>query len=223
MFHCAPRVIFLLLTCFPQLDSHIREIILDFMQRSGLSISFVPIHVPVDIEDKMYALAEAYGLSLNTGLLRKCATVGLETATFAYRHTPPDVQVVIALYTAVCAVIDTDEILSAQVMSTFPRCLAEGLPQVHPILSAFAKLLTNMHEHFAPYSAAIITTSTVDFVSSEMLVRDEAQGGRPDTYDKAAGYAEWIRLKNGVAEAFAAFVWPRKMFPQIKTYVQTLP
>lgn len=140
-------------------------------------------------------------------------------AVTAYRHTPFDVQVAIAMYTFLGILIDED-IMSIETIRDFPPRLFDGRPQLHPCLTRFAETLASMRSHFPPYSANIITTNTVDFVSAEMLTRDGTQGG-PD--GKASGYADYIRLKTGLGETYAAFIWPREQFPHTRTYVQTFP
>ena len=135
----------------------------------------------------MYALAETYKLGLCDDQFRKYGEVGLNMAVTAYRHTSSDLQVLIALYTALVTLTD-DDILPTEIISTFPQRFFDNLPQLHPVLSGLTKVLTTIREYFAPFSAAIITTASVDFIGAEMLVRDEEQRGHRHAYD--IGYAE---------------------------------
>lgn len=192
---------------------------LDFLQRSELMASLAPLHIQADIESQMFALAETYELGVSINQLKKYSIVGLVMAVDSYRHVSPTLQVLIALYTTLAAMLDDDEILPPKIISTFPQRFFDGLPQLHPVLAGFTKALASLREHYAPFSATIITTNAVEFISAEMLVRDEEQEGRPDVYDMAAGYAEWLRPKNGLGDLYAVLIWPRDQFPQSKTYI----
>ena len=142
-------------------------------------------------------------------------------AVTAYRHTPVDVQLDIALYTFLGIMVDEPDIMTCSTIREFPSRLFDGRIQLHPILTRFAENLARMRQHFSAYGANIITTNTVDFVNAEMLIRDE---GGPEVHGQlASGYADYIRLKTGLGETYAAFIWPRSMFPHTKTYVKTFP
>lgn len=170
----------------------------------------------------MYALAETYKLGLCDDQFRNYAELGLNMSVTAYKHTSPALQILIALFTALFTITD-DDILTTKIISTFPQRFFDGLPQLHPVLSGLTKVLASIREHYAPFSATIITTNSVDFIGAEMLVRDEEQGGRPDAYDMAAVYADWLRPKNGLGIGYAALIWPSDKFPRSKTYTQAIP
>ena len=196
---------------------------LDFLQRSELMTALAPLHIPADIESQTLALAEAYELSVSEKQLKKYSIVGLVMAVDSYRHVSPKLQVLIALYTTLAAMLDDGEVIPLKTISTFPQRFFDGLPQLHPVLAGFTKALASLREYYAPFSATIITTNAVEFISAEMLVRDEELEGRPDAYDMAAGYAEWLRPKNGLGDLYAVLIWPRDQFPQSKTYIQAIP
>lgn len=199
----------------------IRNTLLSFFERSGIATRFSFRGVPDALADSFYALARSYKLGLSEDQLNGYGTVGLVMAATAFRHTPFEVQVAIASYSFQSCIIDDEEVLSPEVLSEFPPRFFHGDKQLHPVLTLWADTLANMpQEHFPPYPANVITTNSVDFVSAEMLVRNEAQGG-PDV--KAIGYADYIRMRNGLGDTFAAFIWPRKLFPQAKTFVQAFP
>lgn len=202
-----------------QVVTKIRDILLDFIHRSGFANVFSPTSVPSSLRDSFYDLAKSYDLDFTSDSLKHYNTVGLTFAVTGFRHTPPDVQVVIALFTALCVIID-DDFISPSLIREFPERLFNGHTQLHPALTCYAKVIAGMRKHYSPYSASVIATNSVEFVSSEMLARDEAQGV-PD--EAPVGYADYIRLKNGVGEAYTALIWPREMFPHTKVYVQVFP
>ena len=161
-----------------------------------------------------------WNLSIPQDLHDKYATLGLNMAASAYRHTPVEVQVSIALYSFLGIMID-DAIIPSDFIREFPSRYFENRPQLHPILTHFAEMIARVRTHFLPFGANIIITNSLDFVNSEMFVRSE---GGPDMHAQVdPSYADYIRLKTGIGEAYAVYVWPRTMFPDTKTYVQTLP
>lgn len=202
-----------------QVASAMHKILLEFVGRSGVADHLSFADVPAVIKENFYGTVMSYNLGVSEKHIERYGTLGLTMATTAYRHTPFNVQIAIALYTCLSIMID-DDVLPVELIREFPPRFFDGRPQLHPVLSRFVEVLADMRNHFSPYGASVISTNSVDFVTAEMLVRDETQGG-PDVKD--IGYADYIRLKNGVGEAFAAFIWPRQLFPHTKTYVQAFP
>ncbi|KAH8100283.1 Trichodiene synthase-domain-containing protein [Cristinia sonorae] len=198
----------------------IRDVLVDFFERLGISNRLSTKGIDPALGKRFNDLTREWDLDLAPHHFQKFAALGLNMGTMAYRHTPIDVQMAISIYTTLGIMVDED-IMTIQTICEFPRRLFGGRVQPHPILARFAECLASMHEHFSPYSANAITTNTVDFVSAEMLVRGE---GGPDVKGSAgSAYADYIRLKNGLGETYAAFVWPRAMFPETKRYVRTFP
>ncbi|TCD67995.1 terpene cyclase [Steccherinum ochraceum] len=198
----------------------VRQILLGLFQRTGIDQRFRYSGIDPTMEKQFYDEAYNWNLGLTDKQLRKYGTLGLNMAITAYRHTPPEVQLAIAQYTFLGILIDED-IMSTSVIREFPPRLFDGRPQLHPILTQFGETLAKMREQFAPYASTVITTNSAEFVAAEMLVRDE---GGPSA-DRLLGskYADYIRLKSGLGDTYAANVWPRAMFPKTKTYVQTFP
>lgn len=180
-------------------------------------ISVTPTEIDVTVKKKFYDMVNASNLGLSSDVVKKYGTVGMMIGVTAYRHTPIDIQVLVAFYTFCVAMMD-DDIMSPDDIREFPFRLCDGCPQGHPILTRFAIQLTSMYDYFVPFGATTIFASTLEFINGEMLVRDD---GGPD--EAVIEYADYIRSKTGLGQGYAAFMWPRSMFPSSKTYVQAFP
>ena len=199
--------------------SNVREVLLDFMRRSGIENGFPFRSTGLNplLKEKFYGMVNSSDPTVADAHIKKYGTTGMTIAATAYRHTSIDMQAVIAFYTFCVSLMD-DDVLSTKIIRQFAPRLFDHKPQPHPLLARFAVHLADMYEHFSPFSATVIGTFTLDFLNGEMLTRDE---GGPE--GPTSRFADYIRLKTGLGEVFAAFMFPRSMFPDSKTYVQAFP
>ncbi|TCD67996.1 terpene cyclase [Steccherinum ochraceum] len=203
------------------MDVEVRDLLLQFFQEVSILNRFRFGGVDAAVKNSFFNTVSDWSLSMTEEQLHRYATVGLTIATTAYRHTPSNVQLAIALYTFFVPIIDDDDILSHDMIRAFPTRLFDGSPQLHPVLVHFVDNLASMRHLFPIYSATAITADTIAFINAEMEIRD---GGEVDIRrDISAGYVDYIRLKTGLGEAFAAFIWPRSVYPDTKRYIQTFP
>ncbi|KAI0792639.1 isoprenoid synthase domain-containing protein [Abortiporus biennis] len=77
-----------------------------------------------------------------------------------------------------------------------------------------------MRKHFSTYSANAIATSFLDYANAELLLRESKD---MQLKPSSSTYIEYIRLREGFSEAWAAFIWPESMCPDPKEYVQAFP
>ncbi|TCD67997.1 terpene cyclase [Steccherinum ochraceum] len=203
------------------MDAQVRSLLPRFFQEIGILKRFRFCGVDAALEQSFFSAISGWSLDMTEEQLQRYATVGLVMATTAYRHTPPDVQLAIALYTFFLPIIDDDDILSYEMIRQFPSRLLEGSPQLHPVLVHLVDNLASMRHLFPIYSATTITADTIVFMNAEVQIRD---GGEVDIRrDVSVGYVDYIRMKTGLGEAYAAFIWPQLLFPETKRYIQTLP
>ncbi|KAI0792632.1 isoprenoid synthase domain-containing protein [Abortiporus biennis] len=81
-------------------------------------------------------------------------------------------------------------------------------------------MTSGMQPYFSTYSANAIGSSFLEYCNSEMLLRRHKDISLiPDS----SRYIEYIRMKEGMAEAYAAFIWPECVCPDLKEYLQALP
>ncbi|KAL0948101.1 hypothetical protein HGRIS_010718 [Hohenbuehelia grisea] len=142
-------------------------------------------------------------------------------AATAYKHvTDERIKVYIALYTAVLIYLEDymQDDASIQLIAEFTTRFAKRQPQVHPVLSAFADILRDAHDLFAPVAANLIVTSGLSFVTAVWLEHgmDKLQLN-PDSLT----VPEYARRLSGSAEAYAVFIFAQDTSPA--DYVQALP
>lgn len=144
---------------------------------------------------------------------------GIHLGSGPYAHTSIDVQVHIAKYTLVLLCVDEFEVPTSA-LEEFMERLYSGTPQLHPVLDVTVDILRRMKDYYPPFLVKQIVKSTVDFINSMSLdAQTETMALRPS----ALPYVKFKRFYNGIGEAYAAFIWDKFNFPDMFTYVQTLP
>ena len=203
-----------------QITLSTRRILLDFIHKSGIDNPFHFIGIDPVVRQRFYDVVNTWDLAITEQQHNKYAALGLNMAASSYRHTPTEVQISIALYSFLGIMID-DAVMSKESIREFPARYFDGRPQLHPILTHFVDIIADTRRHFLPFGANIISTNSLDFINAEMFVRDE---GGPDLNGPLdTAYADYIRLKTGIGEAYSIYVWPRSMFSQTKVYAQAIP
>lgn len=148
-----------------------------------------------------------------------CLEAGVSIAISAYGHTPIDTQVHIAVYTLLTICVD-ELIMDAVDIEEFMDRLKSGAPQRHPLLHHLAENLFAMPEYFPTFASKTIVLATIDFVNFTLF--DKQTENIP--IDRSArGFVEYKRKKNGIAEAYSYFIWDKSVFPDILSYIQSLP
>lgn len=98
--------------------------------------------------------------------------------------------------------------------------LYTGTPQPHPVLQYLAENLAAMPEFFPPEAAKHITATTVIFVNQTLL--DKKLEGM-SLHQDARRFVDSKRVKNGIGEAYSFFIWGKENFPDILSYIQSVP
>ncbi|TCD65127.1 terpene cyclase [Steccherinum ochraceum] len=197
-----------------------RELLLDLIKSTGVANHFHWNGVDSAVKSRSLEIVKTWNLGLSDKVLEKYLEVGLVMATTAYRHTPFDAKVFIAVYTC-CVTLTDDNIMTNEMISESCSRLFGGEPQLHPILTALIGCLTTARLHYSTCMTNTIAMSTVDFLSSEMFLRDE--GGSDLQVPEAATFVDYLRWKTGIGEGYAAFIWPESLFPKNKSFIQTIP
>ncbi|TCD71927.1 terpene cyclase [Steccherinum ochraceum] len=203
-------------------DVRKRELLLHLIKCTGVASHFHWNGVSPEsaVKDKIFEIVKSWNVGLSEPMLEKYVGIGLVMVATAYRHTPFDVQLFLAKYTFCVAVAD-DDIMTNEMIREFCGRMIAGEPQLHPVLTALAGCFTAARQHYSTCMANTIAMSTVDFLSSEMFVRDE--GGPDLQVPEAAAFVDYLRWKTGIGEAFAAFIWPKALFPKNKSFIQAIP
>lgn len=190
-----------------------------YFTATGIARHFGPQRIPHDVESRVREELNRWDLKADPDFLEKYTQVGLEIGTKAYRHTSVDLQVDITIFTLAATLYD-DAYMGYEAMSQMPHRFHTGQPQMHPTLQLCADTVLAMKRHFTDYSANVIVTSWLDFASAELL---EVETKKMNITSGSAAFIEQLRMKTGVSEAYAAFIWPKDMFPNTTEYVQAIP
>jgi len=104
----------------------------------------------------------------------------------------------------------------------FPRRFYEGSAQKSPFLQAFADNLRGMYKFYDPIIASSIILSSLAFVDGCLMETRPEYKNMPQT---AGGerWAQYFRIKNGIADAYAYFTFPQSLCPDVSSFLQITP
>ena len=190
------------------------------MQRTGISVHGLhstldgPVNQRVREIVGTWDINESYAQSVHANLV-----AGVAIAIAAYRHTPLATQVHIAIYTLLIISVD-DLIMGTDAVEEFMMRLHSGIRQLDPILQYLVENLAAMPDYFPADAAKAISTSSLVFINQTLL---DKKLERMPVHQEAREYVESKRIKNGVAEAYAYFIWDKETFPDVQVYIQSIP
>lgn len=190
------------------------------MQRTGISIRGIQCDPEGIVDRRVREIVSAWDIdeSYSKKFYANLAA-GVDIAVSAYGHTPIATQVHIAIYTLLTISVD-DLIMGTDAVEDFMMRLYTGTPQAHPILHYLAENLVAMPEFFPPEAAKDIIATTVIFVNQTLF--DKKLESIP-VHQDARGFVESKRIKNGIAETYSLFIWDKQTFPDILSYIQSVP
>lgn len=197
-----------------------RKTILDYFKRTRVSDRFGSRKYIPEVEKKVREMLQTWDLGISERVFEKYLATGLDISSTAYRHLPIEAQVRVALCTFCTALFD-DGFMGEEKMREFGPRFSAGSPQLHPVLQLFQETMVNMRDVYGPYSSNAMISSVLDFANSEMFLRESKDAMTLGAPSKV--YIEYIRLKEGFGEAYAAFIWPHAQFPDSKQFVQAFP
>ncbi|KAH0831846.1 isoprenoid synthase domain-containing protein [Lanmaoa asiatica] len=141
------------------------------------------------------------------------------TAGVHLPHRPT--QTWIALYTS-CAIFVDDAVNSfleeMPNIYLFNERFIRNEPQGNGVLDAFADIMRRASELYHPVASHLITTSTLNFVTANLL---EHETRSMKISSAAHQYPTYQRTMSGVAEAYAFMVFPREV--PLNDYIQAIP
>ena len=141
---------------------------------------------------------------------------GLDLTLSAYAHLHPRVQYFIAELAFLCILIDNHSVSN----EALQHYVSRGDTCGEPILEWLAECLSNAHEHFVPYAAGSIVTSTMEAINSEVL-DDIFHTGSKASWPLS--FVDYRRIKSGASEAYTFLIFDKDNFPDIRSYVHILP
>lgn len=143
----------------------------------------------------------------------------LAIGTNAYAHTAINIQIHITVYTMMAICIDDFDIPPAA-SEQFATLFVSGSPQLDPGLDILADNLRRMYDYYSPHAASGIITSTLDFINTTALEKELQD---LTISEDAENYAIYARMKNGISQAYALFIWDKFNFPDVSTYFPAIP
>ncbi|THG93778.1 hypothetical protein EW026_g7552 [Hermanssonia centrifuga] len=196
-----------------------RDALVAFMQRTDISIRGFTCDTDGTINRRVRDIVKGWDLGVPPQRYEPYLKTGIELAAAGYGHTPVDVQVHIALYTLLGLCVD-DFIVDMHALQEFSTRLNSGLPQLHPVLEYVVDILHRMPEFYLPYACKAIVISTIEFINMTLFEKEIED---MEVCGDALRWVEYKRLRNGIGEAYAFFVWDKFSFPDITTHIQANP
>jgi Trichodiene synthase (TRI5) len=105
-------------------------------------------------------------------------------------------------------------------LSAFEQRFLRGLPQLDPVLTAFAEVIISLCDQYDTLIANAILTSTFDFVNSNCM---ESTFESVPLIRDAGRYPWFLRDQTGVGKAFVYMVFPKTMKVAITDFIQAVP
>lgn len=147
-------------------------------------------------------------------------------AITCYAHTSPNVQESVALLTSYAITVDDLGHEFVDEMKRFVSNLLDGQSTKHVILRGFFDLMKDYDSQFGHFGGNMIVKSCIEFVCGCYLELERESNATEDDTVKAPEhpeYPEYLRIKTGVAEAYAFLLFPEDLYPEEKLLHAYLP
>lgn len=183
------------------------------------------VHVDAAVKPGTFAVVQqrvrdefsSWGLTSNA--YDKAIHCAAYIGSLVFYQSNVDVQVHIAVFTALLIAVD-DLIVPREALEEFVPRLVKGSAQLHPVLDALMANMRDLVDYFPLCAARGIRTSVLNFINRNVFDLEQADRALSQG---AMHYVRWARLKDGLGEAFAYFIWDKFQFPQTTGYIQALP
>lgn len=180
-----------------------KDIVDDFLTSAGFQL---PAYAPDAAFDH-----EVMGVCLAQGLPAKrmegIAKLGAAAARWFYPRHPRALQVELAKFTALAFTIDDLGHLFAEALRTYRTRLVTGQPMDAPVMRA---LVAQAHavalQYYDTWDGDMIVKAVLEFFSANLVELERGARLRPTEHSPA--FTNYFRLKSGVAEPFAYFIFP---------------
>lgn len=197
-----------------------RAIITDFLRRANIPIE--TLHSPSREAVEKLVLnytKEWEKKGLTADRWRPYYKVAIDIGAVGYGHTRVDVQAQIALFTILGMCID-EFVACDEALDGFTDRLLSGERQLDPLLDCMVDNLSRMRQFYPPYASKCITLSTIEFIDSTLHDKDVVG---MKLHAAALPYVNFKRMHNGIASAYAFFIWDKFSFPDVNSYIQIIP
>lgn len=149
------------------------------------------------------------------------ASAGIAMTT--YHDTPTDIQCFVGIFTTYAIAIDDRVQELNHDLKDFSTRLLFQQPQGNDLLQSFTDFLRPLCRIFGQFGGDMIIKDSLQFVSACYL---EAEAEKRLRFPAdAPDFADYLRLKTGVAEAYSFMMFPEQEFPEdeyLDTYLPAI-
>ncbi|KAI3324406.1 terpenoid synthase [Xylariaceae sp. AK1471] len=147
--------------------------------------------------------------------------VGFNYARHCYPNHPLDVRVYTGIFTWLGVLVDDIADKDPEQWQHFIPRFHNSHKQHSALAREWARCLRLSYQSFSPIAANFIITSALNFVNGTVL-----EGSEVPRVTRTAGGENWpyyLRDKNGLAEAYALFTFPKALCPDFSCYMEAIP
>ncbi|KAH9830403.1 isoprenoid synthase domain-containing protein [Rhodofomes roseus] len=173
-----------------------------------------------ELEARVKAITQTWP-SAGDGAGHPHVTTGIVVAETSYSHHSIDVQVAVALYTAVLTAFDNPDFFRVASAHRFPQMLCDGSAQQDQgLIGELARLLVDIGRMFPAFGTNCIIAGTLRWFAGEMIGSSSA----PLSLESlSTSFIDFHRNMNGNPDAYVAFVWSKEDFPDETSYIHIFP
>ncbi|OAX39478.1 terpenoid synthase [Rhizopogon vinicolor AM-OR11-026] len=198
----------------------IRQAVASFYQRCGLKYAEVVLDEALYTECCQEAINRGFQMDGNYPI-RPYMAVGVAMFCSSFAHLPDrTTRMWICLFSAVITCVDDIPNRGQDTVHLyrFNERFANRQPQGESVLNALDTLMREVPHHYSPVVSNLITTSTLDFISSLLIEHDTKDMQISMT---APLYPEYTRLLSGLASGYVLFMFPSTV--PYQQYIQSMP
>ncbi|TCD63981.1 terpene cyclase [Steccherinum ochraceum] len=195
-----------------------RSAILDYFEKTRVTDFFGTLTPDPEVARRVRERIAEFKSGIPEKVCERYTVTGLDIVATAFRHTPPDAQVLSAICTFCTAAFD-DGIVGMEASRQFTQRFIDRLPQLHPLLDLYVDTMVNMRGPYKGYSATAMVANCLDFGNAEMFTRE---AGALKLGPDSGAYVEYMRMKEGFSDCYACFIWPHETCPDPRRYIQAI-
>ncbi|KAJ6028446.1 Trichodiene synthase [Penicillium herquei] len=197
------------------------EIFQSFLHEIDFQIPNHEYHAALQSEMTFHFTEEGFSENF-IRLLRPILEASAGIAMTTFYHTSLEVQKNVGIYTTYAIFIDDQAKELEHDLKQFSLNLLCGKPQKNKLLESYAQFLMGMHDLFGQFGGDMIIKDTIQFISACYLELKFETNNLSFPRD-APDFPNYIRIKTGVAEAYAFMVFPEHLFSEEKYLGSYLP
>lgn len=128
-----------------------------------------------------------------------------------------------AVYTWVATAVDDSASQDPEEWQNFIPRFYSGEEQSGVLARGFDYYIRLCYQHFHPKPASFIVASTLNFTNMTALAGCEMPRMVRTLDAKGCPWPQYVREKDGVAEAYAWFTFPKAHYPDPSVFMEVIP